>query len=167
MQIGMSFDDDRWTNLLGGYRIVYDPRNALRSLERGENVEAAWQELATELYHQGDVGEASYASVPHLVRIHEVRGIADWNTYALVAIIEEARQIGNNPAVPDDLIEAYDHAWQRLAQIGLRELEEADDPPLISSIIAVVAMAKKQFNLGRFAILFDEDERRLIVDDRY
>jgi hypothetical protein len=143
------------------------PRNALRSLERGENVEAAWQELATELYHQGDVGEASYASVPHLVRIHEVRGIADWNTYALVAIIEEARQIGNNPAVPDDLIEAYDHAWQRLAQIGLRELEEADDPPLISSIIAVVAMAKKQFNLGRFAILFDEDERRMIVDDRY
>lgn len=62
---GMDFDDIGWAGLLGGYRVPYDPRNALRRLEGGD-AEAAWQELWAELYHQGDVGEASYAAVPHL-----------------------------------------------------------------------------------------------------
>lgn len=68
---GLDFGDERWPGLRGGYRIPYDPRSALCSLEQGKDVEAAWQELSTELYHQGDVGEASYAAVPHLVRIYE------------------------------------------------------------------------------------------------
>jgi len=58
---GLDFDDDRWRHLLGGYRVPYDPRNALRTLECGGNVEGTWRELSTELYHQGDVGEASYS----------------------------------------------------------------------------------------------------------
>lgn len=157
---GINFDDDRWTRLSGGYRIPYDPRNALNSLEQGKNVEAAWQELSTELYHQGDVGEASYAAVPHLVRIHERRGIPDWNTYALVARIEEARQVGNNPDLPDYLRQGYEDAWHHLAQIGLRELKITEDPLLVSCIIAVIAMSKRQLTLGRFAILFDESERK-------
>ena len=83
----MDFDNPEWLTLLGGYRIPYDPRRALLALERNENAEAAWKELWDELFHQGDVGEASYAAVPHLVRIHASRGIADWNTYSIVAII--------------------------------------------------------------------------------
>jgi hypothetical protein len=156
---GIGFDDDRWTQLSGGYRIPYDPRKALQSLERSENVEAAWQELSTELYHQGDVGEASYAAVPHLVRIHEQRGVPDWNTYAVVAMIEEARQVGKNPDLPDYLRRPYEDAWRRLARIGLRELEAAEEPLLVSCIIAVIAMGKRQPTLGRFAVLFDESER--------
>ena len=85
----MEFDDPQWDRLQGGYRIPYDPRNALRALEQGNGTEAAWQELWNELYHQGDVGEASYAAVPHLVRIHALRGVPDANTYALVALIEQ------------------------------------------------------------------------------
>ncbi len=46
------------------------------------------------------MGEASYALVPHLVRVHQTSGIVDWNTYAIVATIELARVKGNNPAVP-------------------------------------------------------------------
>ena len=162
---GMDLDDERWTLFSGGYRVPYDPRKALRTLELDEDVEAAWEELATELYHQGDVGEASYATVPHLVRIHEQRGVADWNTYALVAMIEEARQIGDNPALSADLRGPYDQAWQRLVQIALRELDAAEEPSLVSCIIAVIAMGKSQFNLGRFAVLFDEDERKRLFDE--
>ncbi len=162
---GMDLDDERWAQFSGGYRVPYDPRKALRSLELDEDVEAAWQELATELYHQGDVGEASYAAVPHLVRIHEQRGVADWNTYALLAMIEEARQIGENPVLPADLRESYDQAWRRLVQVGLKELDAAEEPLLVSCIIAVIAMGKSQFNLGRFAVLFDEDERKRLFDE--
>src|SRR5690242_20920662 len=56
----MEYDDPRWVGLQGGYRIPYDPRNALHSLEANTNVEKVWEELWTELHHQGDVGEASY-----------------------------------------------------------------------------------------------------------
>ena len=160
----MDLDDPTWSRLLGGYRVPYDPRNALRTLERGDDdTEGAWKELWNELHHQGDVGEASYAAVPHLVRVHAARGLPDWNTYALVATIEEARRDGRNPILPASLRSAYEAAWHQLVGLGLHELERAEDPSLICSIIAVIAMAKGQFTLGRFAVNFTEDERKEIL----
>ncbi|CAN7508382.1 hypothetical protein [Mesorhizobium sp. LjNodule214] len=75
-------------------------------------------------------------------------------------MIEEARQIGKNPVLTADLQEPYQQAWRHLVQIGLRELDAAEESLLVSCIIAVIAMGKSQFNLGRFAVLFDEDERK-------
>jgi hypothetical protein len=158
----MDLDGPAWSRLLGGYRTPYDPRKALRALEQG-NTEGAWTELWNELHHQGDVGEASYAAVPHLVRIHAARGVPDWNTYALVAIVEEARRESRNPRLPANLRDAYEAAWHQLVELGLRELGKAEDPSLICSIIAVIAMGKGQFTLGRFAVSFTEDERKEIL----
>jgi hypothetical protein len=124
----------------------------------------AWQELWNELYHQGDVGEASYAAVPHLVRIHAALNVPDWNTYALVAIIEWARRDGRNPGLPPNLLEAYEGAWRRLVELGLHELGAAEDPTLISSIIGVIAIRKGQLALGRLAVLFTEDERKEMIE---
>ena len=155
---GMDFDDQRWTGLPGGYRVPYDPRDALRRLEQGKDIEDAWRELWNELYHRGDVGHAS-----HLVRIHAVRGALDWNTYALVAAIEEARKDGRNPEIPPDMREAYESAWRDLVNIGLRELQEAEDVTLVCSIIGVIAIGKGQFTLGRLAVSFTEDERQELL----
>jgi hypothetical protein len=159
----MELDDIGWAHLRGGYRIPYDPRPALRALKQGKETAAAWNELWNELYHQGDVGEASYAAVPHLVRIYEATGVPDSNTYQMVAIIEQSRKAGQNPDLPANLRVSYEAAWCRLAELGLRELEAADDPTLISCIIAVLAMRKGQFALGCFAALFDENERKGIL----
>jgi hypothetical protein len=65
--------------------------------------------------------------VPHLVRIHRTSGTVDWNTYAIVAIIEPARRKSNNPEMPMWLEEDYHHAIRELAEIGVppaRELGE-------------------------------------------
>ena len=126
---------------------------------------AAWDELWTKLHHQGDVGEASYAAVPHLVRIHAARGVADWNTYALAATIDEARQDGRNPELPADLRVAYEVAWRRLVEIGLRELEAAEDPTLVCSIIAVLAIGKGQLSLGRLAMFTEDERNELLAED--
>jgi hypothetical protein len=96
----LRFDDERWTKFFGGYRTAFDARPPLRNLESNVQVKEAWHELWEELHHQGDVGEASYAAVPHIVRIHRERGLDDWNTYALVAVIELARGKGKNPVYP-------------------------------------------------------------------
>ena len=160
----MNLDDPQWSRLLGGYRIPYDPRKALLALERADEADSAWEELWTELFHQGDVGEASYAAVPHLVRIHAARGVADWNTYALVATIEIARRMGHNPELPASLSDAYQAAWHELVTLGLRDLETAEDPALVTSILGVIAIGKGQFSLGQLAIEFDESERREMIE---
>jgi hypothetical protein len=162
---GFDFDDLGWIGLCGGYRVPYDPRAALRRLEAGD-IEA-WEELWNELYHQGDVGEASYAAVPHIVRIHEARSRSDWNTYALVAMIEEARLDGRNPELPAYLKSAYDTAWARLVKTGIAQLGEAEEPTLVCSIIGVIAFSKKQHTLGRLAVAFTEDERQELIDKNF
>jgi hypothetical protein len=107
----MDMDGGRWSALEGGYRVAYDPRDALTRLARGD-VASAWPELWNELHHQGDLGLASFAAIPELVRVHAARGIADWNTYALAATIEEARDNPNNPKLPEWLREDYERAWR-------------------------------------------------------
>ncbi|WP_315782365.1 MULTISPECIES: hypothetical protein [unclassified Bradyrhizobium] len=161
----LDLSEERWTSLHGGYRVPYDPRLALQRLERGDA--SAWDELWNELHHQGDIGEASFAAVPGLVRIHERRSVADWQTYAIIATIELARDDARNPAMPADLRESYDAAWRRLVDIGLRELTSANDAALIDSIIGVIAIARGQRALGRIAADFTEDERRTMLDGEW
>src|SRR5678809_694906 len=81
----LALTDKRWQRLHGGYRIPFDASVPLAQLEAGKPV---WDQLWEELHHQGDVGEASYAAVPHLVRITQGITVRDWNVYALVALIE-------------------------------------------------------------------------------
>jgi len=154
----LSLDDNRWNNLAGGYRMKCDPRPLLAKLEREQNRETAWHELWEELHHQGDVGEASYASVPLLVRIHRKSGIADWNTYAIVAIIELARGKGNNPEVPKWLEEDYLRAIRELAEIGAGEIWRTEEPEAVRAILGVIAIAKGLRTHGRFLVEYSEDE---------
>ena len=154
----LNLDDKRWTELKGGYRIPFDPRQLLQRLESGTDIQRCWQELWQGLYHQGDVGEASYAVVPHLVRIYQNRGRIDWNTYAIVTSIELARNMGNNPDVPLWLRQGYEDAIKRLAMIGLVELSHANDKETSRSILAILAIWKEARTYARIIIDYSEDE---------
>jgi hypothetical protein len=154
----LSLADNRWNNLTGGYRMKCDPRPLLAQLKSEQTRETAWHELWEELHHQGDVGEASYASVPHLVRIHRTDGTVDWNTYAMVAIIELARGKGNNPELPTWLEEDYHRAIRELAEIGAAEIRHADEPDTVRAILSVIAISKGLRTHGRFLVEYSEDE---------
>ena len=126
----LSFDDERWNHLKGGYKTPFDPRPSLRKLESQNDTATAWQELWEDLHHQGDVGDASYASIPELVRIHRKGSAADWNLYAMVAIIELARTELRNPEVPEWLEwlrDDYFRSIQELAQMGTKDILSADE----------------------------------------
>src|ERR1035441_10600496 len=115
----LGLDDIRWNNLTGGYITPFDPRPLLARLETDQDTATVWHELWEELHHQGDVGETSYAVIPHLVRIHRMRGVVDdWNTYAIVAIIELARTETRNPKIPGWLEQDYFRAIEELAEVG-------------------------------------------------
>ena len=153
----LPLDDPRWTELTAGYRVPYDPRPALDKLASGD-ASAAWEELWQELHHQGDVGEASYASVPHLVRIHAERAVPDWNTHALAATIEFERGRGRNPPLPDWLREGYEAALGRLAEIAMRELPDATDPTLVRCLLTTLALNRGLRTTAEMIADFDEEE---------
>lgn len=160
----MPLDDPRWNSLNGGYKIPYNPTRALRSLEAGENKEAAWAELWTELHHRGDLGDASYASVPHLVRILNDRGDADWNAYSLLATIEIERHRTRNPPIPDWLLPGYESAWRDLASVALRDYAKANDPLAARSILGVLALSKGFRHIGTVVSQFDDSEVKEIFE---
>ena len=154
----LSLDDDRWVNLTAGYRVPIDLRPLLQQLESARDPGTVWPELWQELYHQGDVGEGSYAAVPHLVRIHAARRSHDWNPYALVATIELARDTRENPAVPAWLEPAYTDSIVELASIGLEQLPTAESAEEVQSILSVLAIWKGARVYGRVLCEFTESE---------
>ena len=153
----ISLDDHRWSRLKGGYRLPYDPRPLLAKLEAGEETEAVWHELWGELHHQGDVGDASYACVPHRVRIYRQPGITDWNSYAIVATIGLARK-AENPKLPAWLEQDYFEAIRDLAEIGVEELPKNARSLCSSRIPCIVALQKGARTYPRFLLEYSQEE---------
>jgi hypothetical protein len=150
--------DDRWLQLTGGYRTPFDPRHLLAMLQSNADSSKAWDELWNELHHQGDVGEASYAAVPHLVQIYLAAETTDWNTYALVATIDLARGKGSNPEVPDWFSAEYFRAIQDLAGKGLKEIASAKSDEEVRTILSVIALWKGARTHARMLLDFSGDE---------
>ena len=111
-----------------GIQNAADPRPLLKRLENESDTSQVWQELWDELHHQGDVGDASFAADPYLVRAYQRRGVVDWNTFAIVAVIELARKEGTNPDLPGWLEEGYFNAIRELATQDAADNLRADNP---------------------------------------
>ena len=142
----------------GGYRVPFDPRTLLKSLENDEKVAPVWKELWGELHHQGDVGEASYAAVPHIVRIYLRRGVLDWNAYGIVAIIELARTKNGNPDVPEWLKKDYFSAIEALAERAISELPSVRDLEVSREMLSVIALSKGLRNHAELLAKYSEEE---------
>jgi hypothetical protein len=159
----LSLSDPIWPKLHGGYRIPYDASKALTRMESGESV---WDELWSELHHQGDVGVASYAAVPHIVRISATRPRLDWDLYALAATIEIERHRKGNPPIPDWLEPSYRKAWGTLTALALSDLSGSLDELILRSALSVVAIGRGQLKLGVLLNHFDTSEIDDYVENR-
>ena len=119
-----------------------------------------WQEL----HHQGDVGEASYAAVPHLVRIAKLLPRRDWNFYGLVSTIEVERHRKSNPRIPQWLVPAYKEAMRGTLELALGDLRGSVDRPTLQSILGAIALAKGYVTLGALISHSDESEIEEVLD---
>jgi len=154
----LDFDDPHWIGLKGEYKMPFDPRPLLQRLGSEKDIGPVWSELWDELHHQGDVGEASFAAVPHIVKIYCNRGTPDWNAYAMVSVIELARGKDGNPDVPEWLEEDYLRAIDALAAKGISELPKARDPDLCREILGIIALAKGLRNHAHWLTNYSEEE---------
>jgi hypothetical protein len=154
----LAYDDPKWKKLKGGYQTPYDPTPALKKIESGIKVDEAWSELWDELHHQGDIGVASYAAVPHLARIQQETRSLDWNLYALVSTIEVERHRKTNPPLPAWLAKSYREAWGILLGLAIDELKSANDETTLQVLLGAVALGKGKLKLGVVISNFEEDE---------
>ncbi|MBI4147195.1 hypothetical protein HY494_00930 [Candidatus Woesearchaeota archaeon] len=163
----IEYSDKKWINLTGGYKIKYNPISILKKLEDGFDIKNSWEKLWQELHHQGDIGDASYASLVKLVEIQEKNANFDWNFYALVATIELERLRKTNPKIPNWLKTDYKRAISKIYQIAVRDLLKTDDPKMINSILSVLAIFKKQYVIAAMIAYSEDSEIKEYLNNKF
>jgi hypothetical protein len=165
----LSLNDNRWKVLNGGYRQPYDASILLRKLESVSDNQvrkSILTDLFDELHHQGDVDLASYYAVPHLVRIATKKQLIDFDILWMVTTIEiESHR--NNPPIPADLTQDYEHAIEQLGELGKSAIKEEWDLSSAAATLAAIAASKGQIELARAIIILEDTSTLKELLDTY
>ena len=156
----LNLSDNKWKELSGGYRILYDASLQLKKLEQAatiEEIEIIFTELWNELHHQGDVDLASYDAVPHIIRIAKEKRLYNWNVFGLVTTIEIERH-SNNPQLPEEYETAYLHSIQKELSELIKEIwQDKWDAALASTALAALAVSKGHIEMATAILKMDDD----------
>ena len=156
----MTLDDNLWKKLQGGYKTIYDASIPLRQLEGTEDkekIKEVFDELWNELHHQGDVGLASYLALPQLVRIGKSKGLFDWNLLGLCSVIEQQRQLADNPPLPAEFREYYESGLKELKQFVLANIDSEKDKTTFRIALSALATSSGNIKLGKAIMELDDD----------
>lgn len=138
-------DTRRWSELQTAYGSAGNIPDLLRqlvSLPASLGKDEPWFSLWSSLAHQGDVYSASFAAVPHVVRVlSSAPDRADASFFQFPAWVEICRQKANTP-VPDDLQHAYFAALAQLPSLVAAAADREWDGSLLACALAAIAAAK-------------------------
>src|SRR6266496_4170939 len=145
----LALDSPRWNTLWhargegGDIPALLRRLEAQRSLPSSQTEKNLWDMLWDRLEHQMTVYNASYATVPHLIRI---AGLSNhpprYDFFLLPAAVEVNRGLGYGEPLPDDIAEAYHQAIQQLPHLASRFVDAPWDEALTRSIATALAVAK-------------------------
>ena len=156
----MTLDNNIWATLEGGYKISYDASIALKTLRSTNDqtiIDNVFSELWENLHHQGDVGFASYLSVPHIVSTCIDKKSFDWNYIGLCVVIEHCRLLEHNPKLPVEYKDEYFDALNKLEQYLLFNFKNIKDSEALRLALALFATLNGQANLGKAIVNLDND----------
>jgi len=159
----LTLDDARWEKLEHAYGGAGNIPALLRALASSTIPKLGFQEepwfsLWSSLCHQGDVYTASYAAIPHIVRIaSEADGPIDSSFFHLPAAVEVARQSGRGPDLPEGLANDYHCAIGQLLANVVKCQSENWDQSMVLAVAAAQAVAKGQFELAEALLNIDAD----------
>ena len=137
----LPLDDPRWQTYIGGYQVPYDASDALRRLVYEKAADGALEELGNELCHQGDLGSASYASLPWLVEYLRRCPVLNARAVGLVLTIEFGRPF-NRDEIPEEIRVGYQNAIRRLPDVVLSKRGGSWDDRQIQVAAAVLALGQ-------------------------
>ena len=162
INVMIPLDSPRWGELQHAYGGASDIPGWLRELEAfppQEGDEAPpYFALWSSLCHQGEVYTASYAAVPHIIRVlasAPTRAPGDF--FLLPACIEMARLNGRGPEVPAELREDYWAALQRIPALAAAAAAAPWDEVYCRTVAAAVVIAKGQPALGAAILALDSE----------
>jgi hypothetical protein len=120
----LAFESSRWAELHTAYGAAADVPDMLRDLESlpaSDGYEdEPWFSIWSALAHQGTVYSASFAAVPHVVRVLATApDRADHQYFGFPAWVEVCRQ-RTGRAIPEDLREPYFDALAQLPALAPR-----------------------------------------------
>jgi hypothetical protein len=118
----------------------------LRDLESVPNAEdwreEPWFSIWSALVHQGDVYSASFAAVPHVVRVlASAPGRAGSDYFHFPAWVEICRQRTGEP-IPDDLRDSYTSALAQLPHLAAAAADRLWDEAMLQSVLGAIAVTK-------------------------
>jgi hypothetical protein len=141
----LTLDDPRWSELGHAYGLASDTPDLLRQLEafpKAEGRDEPWFSLWSSLAHQGDVYPASFAAVPHVIRIlAKAPETIDYVYFQFPAWIEICRQQKKVP-IPDDLKVPYFSALGQLPSLVAAAATREWDEELLGCALSAIAAAK-------------------------
>lgn len=155
----MDLDNRIWSTIEGGYKIPYNASRPLRKLRDAtsqQETDEAFTELWDNLHHKGDVGLASYLSVPELISICINKRSLDWNYIGLCVIIENCRINGNNPELPAEYQNEYFDSLTQFEKYLLLHFKSITDQTALRLALALFATVNGQPNLGRAIEMLNE-----------
>ncbi|MET0637930.1 MAG: hypothetical protein ABWZ25_18000 [Chitinophagaceae bacterium] len=155
----MELDDRLWATLDGAFRLPFNASRPLRKLQDADTAEETseiFTVLWENLYNQGDVGLASYLSVPQLIRIAIEKKSFDQNFIGLILVIENSRINGRNPELPVEFDSLYFGALTRFEQYLLSGFKKITDRTALLFTLALFATLNGQPELGAAIEKFDK-----------
>ena len=147
-------DSTIWGELTHAYGPASDIPDLLRRLAKEPEPsehrdQEPWRSLWSALCHQGDVYQASYVAVPHIVAIaNEAPGPIDWSFFGLPAAIEIARAKGSGPLVGPTHQAAYFAALRDLLDCIARHADDRWDEYMTQAIATALAAIKGHHRLA-------------------
>jgi hypothetical protein len=141
----LSLDSPVWSTLRHAYGNASDVPVLLRQLEsfpKSEGNAEPWFSIWSALAHQGDVYTASFAAVPHVIRIlSSDPSAASFAYFQFPAWVEICRQ-RHAMDVPDDLAGDYFAALTTLGSLVCAVIDRAWDRDFMVCALAALAVSK-------------------------
>ena len=168
----LQLDSPKWSDLRHAYGSASDIPAMLHELEQfpphDDSEAPPYFMLWSSLCHQGDVYTASYAAVPHIIRVlASAPTRAHWDFFLLPACIEIARASGRGPEISPELRDDYFVALQRIPALAAAAAEAQWDEGFCRTVAAAVAVAKGQPTLGAAILELDSATIKEFMEARF
>jgi len=141
----MNLDSPKWSELKHAYGSASDIPDLLRQLEAmpsSDGRKEPWFSIWSSLAHQGDVYTATFAAVPHIVRIlSQAPTKADFSYFGFPAWVEVCRQKNSVP-IPKELETDYFAALKLLPSLVASAAEREWDEIFLACALSAIAAAK-------------------------
>jgi len=150
----------RWGELAHAYGQASDIPALLRQLDTvppSDNDREPWFSLWSALAHQNDVYSASFAAVPHVIRVLATSpSTADFRYFQFPSVVEAWRQ-QKSVAIPDDLQANYFASLAALPSLIAQAADREWDGGFLACALSALAAAKGFGNVAEAVLEMTPD----------